>query len=186
MFVQVMNELKPTVLGRFKPPKSRGVVDFAFPVYQFVKHSAGKRQKRTYLSWKTNAKDCTLELKEWSNFSWLPAQIKATAKPLLSSATDVTEKLLRRISREQQQRWERAVKLAPKRSPRPFDLKRKREIADKTKGMQRVSVPTCLPELVGVAKVRSEAAVVLGPDTHKGTKKLMEVTEWCLCVYVRV
>ena len=84
-----MSKLEPTVLGRFKPPKSRGVQGFAFPVYQFVKRSTGTREKRVYLSWKTRKKDCALEIKEWDNFSWLPPQIQATAKPLLPNAIDI-------------------------------------------------------------------------------------------------
>jgi hypothetical protein len=155
-----------------------GVHGFSFPVYRMPRRGKGKREKRVFLSWKTRKEDCTLEIKEWSNFSWLPPQIKATAKPLLLNAIDITEKLLRRIGREQQQLWSSAVNLvSQKRTPRPFDLKRKMKIEAKSKGMQRVSVPTCSPELVGVAKVRSEAAVILGPGTHKGTHKLMALRD---------
>ena len=179
-----MSKLEPTVLGRFKPPKSRGVQGFSFPVYQFVKRSTGKREKRVYLSWKTRKQDCAIEIKEWANFSWLPSQIQATAKPLLPNAIDITTKLLRRIGREQQQLWSNALQMAPlKRAPRPFDLKRKMQIEVKSKDMQRVSVPTCLPELVGVVKVRSEAAVILGPGSLKGNHKLMECRD---CVHVCV
>ena len=128
------------------------------------------------MSWKTRKGDSSLQIKEWENLSWLPPQIKASAEPLLSNAVDITEKRLRIISREQQQLWSSAVKLA-KRTPRPFDLKRKKNIEEKSKGMQRVSVPTCAPEFVGVAKVRSEAAVILGPGTRKGTHKLMALRD---------
>ena len=124
-----MTNVDPTVLGRFKPPKSRGVNGFSFPVYRILKRCKGKREKRVFLSWKTRKEDCALEIKEWTNFSWMPAQIKETAKPLLANAVDITEKLLRRIGREQQRLWSSAVKLATqKRAPRPFDLKRKMEI----------------------------------------------------------
>ena len=51
------------------------------------------------------------------------------------------------------------------------------QIAAKSKGMKRVSVPTCSPEFVGVTKVRSEAAVIVGPGTLKGTHKLMALRD---------
>ena len=42
---------------------------------------------------------------------------------------------------------------------------------------KRVSVPTCRPDLVGLATVRSEAAVILGPGSEKGSKQLMAVRD---------
>ena len=190
-----MSTPEPTVLGRFKPPKSRGVKGFSFPVYRFAQQSIGNREKHVYLSWKTRKEDCGLDIKEWLNFSWLPSQIKSTAKPLLANAIDITKKHLHRIGREQQQLWESAVKLVSQaRTSRPFDVKRKMRIEEKSKGKQRVSVPTCLPELVGMAKVRSEAAVILGPGSSKGTRTLMALRDGavlvcvcaraCACVYV--
>ena len=162
---------EPTVLGRFNPPKYRGVDGFSFPVYRFIKRTKGKREKRVFLSWKTRKEDCSLQRKEWSNFSWLPPQIQASATPLLSDAVDITEKKLRIIGREQQQLWTSAVKSA-KSAPRPFDQKRKKRIAIQTKDLRRFSVPTCLPEYVGKKPCRSEAVVIIGPGTHKGTHKL--------------
>lgn len=162
---------EPTVLGRFNPPRSRGVDGFSFPVYRFIKRAKGKREKRVFLSWKTRNEDCSLERKEWQNFSWLPPKIKASAGPLLSDAVDITEKKLRIIGREQQQLWSSAVKSA-RSSPRPFDIKRKKRIETQTKGLKRFSVPTCLPEYVGKQPCRSEAVVIIGPGTHKGDDKL--------------
>ena len=162
---------EPTVLGRFKPPKSRGVDGFSFPVYRKLKWSKGKWEKRVYLSWKTRPQDCSLTLKEWSNFSWLSAQIKVSAKTLVANAVDITDKQLRIVSREQQQLWASAVNQSNKK-PRLFDVKRKKHIIAKSKGLKRVSVPTCVPELVGVRKVPSEAAVILGPGNHKGTLEM--------------
>lgn len=177
MLVQrAMNESEPTVLGRYITPITRGIRGFTFPVYRTVKRSKGNRTKQVFLTWKA-LKDCSLQLKEWNAFSFMPAYIKATAKPLLPNCIDITDqKLVRRIGREQQKLWTKAVTQG-KRTPRPYDLKRKNQIKAKSKGMQRVSVPTCTPELVGVAKVRSEAAVIVGAGDRKGTLKLMALRD---------
>ena len=60
---------------------------------------------------------------------------------------------------------------------RPFDVRRKRKIAAISKGLRRVSIPTCDVQLVGKVKARSEAAVVLGCGSQKGYKKVMALRD---------
>lgn len=180
-----MNEDQPTAIGRHSPPKSSGVVNFSFPVYCVVKSNKGKRQKRVFVSWQPvknqdGKYSCSLQLKEWSTFSWLPPKIKTSFKRITKNEwTVATNEQICKISRHQRILWSNAFK-ARKPISRVYDQKRKRRIANQAKGKKIVSIPTCTPDEVvkGVKMgVRSEAAVVLGPGRAKGSQQLMALKD---------
>ena len=167
------------MVGRYIPPKAIGVPGFSFPVFCRIFHDVKRqREKRIFVSWKPVGRSQTIERKEWKAFSWLPGKIKESARPLLDILTPVTASHLNVIERNQRGLWASAFKEAKQApNPRRFDVKRSRRIATVAKGKQRVSVPTCTPELVGKCNVRSEAAVILGPGDVEGSQKCMALRD---------
>ena len=135
----IENNAQPTVIGRHTPPKASGVENFTFPIYCVLTESKGKRQKRGFVSWKpARSKDgkfsCSLQLKRWSAFAWLPAKIKKSAQGMMSTCTLATCEQIERIGRHQRILWSNAFKARKTTTSRPYDTKRKQVIASLAKG----------------------------------------------------
>ena len=178
-------ESEPTVIGRHSPPKASGVVNFSFPVYCVTKSKNKGKLRKTFVSWQPVKSQggefsCSLQLKEWIAFSWLPAKIKESSQRIPSNKwTMATYDQIHAIGRHQRILWSDAFK-ARKPISRAYDKKRKQRIASHAKGKKRVLIPTCTADdvLKGVKKgIRSETAVVLGPGSEKGQHQLMALKD---------
>ena len=145
MQVCVWMESEPTVIGRHSPPKASGVVNFSFPVYCVTKSKNKGKLRKTFVSWqpvKSQGEEfsCSLQLKEWTAFSWLPAKIKATSKSTPNiDWTVITNDQIHVIGRDQRVLWINTFKTRKPRG-RAYDKKRKQRTTSRAEGKRRVSI----------------------------------------------